>query len=364
MKQIAILLICCLLLVCIIPASVSSDSISINKTITVDDEPGDADFTSITEAVNYSSPGDTIEVYSGLYREEGIRITKENVSLLGIDHELDEGDDTGKPFIKPDGNATVIVVEANHVIVSNFRIELLSSSYCIKLGTVEPDLHQNNITISDFIIRNPYGSGIYFIGIGRDINIIDNQIADCESKGIYAGSLDFNITGNEIINCDYAGIDIFCNGWKNISHNTIRSCGIGINMYLSSNNIIYGNNIGSCNTGILNYQGNYNTICGNNIELCPFGFSNEFGGGNRIIKNNFEECWNFLPWFQVSFIDFLTKDRWIDNYWDTWKGVGPKIIPGILILGIPLGEFGIPVPIPWFVFDWNPAKEPYDIPSP
>jgi hypothetical protein len=38
----------------------------------VDDEPGDADFISIKEAVNSSNPGDTIEVYSGIYYEEGI----------------------------------------------------------------------------------------------------------------------------------------------------------------------------------------------------------------------------------------------------------------------------------------------------
>jgi parallel beta-helix repeat protein len=345
---------------CIIP-SATSELTNGKNIITVDDEPGDADFTSIKEAVNYSSPGDTIEVYSGIYREEGIRIEKDNIALLGIAHELGEGNDTGKPFIKPDGNATVIVVEANHVIVSNFRIEMLSSSYCIKLGAAEPDLHQNNITISECILRNPYGSGIYFIGIGRDINIIDNQISNCRTKGIYAGSLDFTIKGNVIINCGFVGIEIFCNGWKNISYNTIKSCGIGIKLYLSSNNIIYGNDIGSCNTGILNYNGNNNIIHSNNIELCPIGFSNEHGKGNRIIKNNFKECWNFLPWFKISFIEYLTKDRWIDNYWDTWGGVGPKIIPGILIFSIPVGEFGIPIPIPWFAFDWNPAQEPYDI---
>ena len=193
---------------------------STGDVITVDDEPGDADFTSIKEAVNYSRHGDTIEVYSGLYREEGILITKENVSLLGIDHELDEGDDTGKPFIKPDGNATVILVEANHVIVSNFRIELLSSSYCIKLGDVEPDLHQNNNTISDCYICNPHGSGIVFNGIGRDINIINNTIYDCNLYGISADSLDFNIKGNTITSCTHVGINIQLCHEKNISYSS------------------------------------------------------------------------------------------------------------------------------------------------
>ena len=277
--------------------------------ITVDDEPGDADFTSIKEAVNYSSSGDVIEVYSGLYREDGIRITKENVSLLGIDHELGEGGDTGKPFIKPDGILTVIVVEANHVLVSNFRIEMLSSDYCIRLGGDDPDLHQNNNTISHCILRNPYGSGIYFDGIGRDIAIFDNQIANCEMRGIHARSLDCTIKNNEIIGCGFVGIDLFCSSWKNISYNTIKSCRTGIKIYLGGNNVLYGNDIGSCTIGVLNYNGDNNYIFNNNIELCPIGVSNEYGRGVRIIKNNFKECWNFLPWFKVSFIDFLNKNR-------------------------------------------------------
>jgi hypothetical protein len=114
-------------------------------TIIVDDE-GDGDYTSIKEAVNYSSPGDTIEVYSGIYREEGIRIEKDNITLIGIEHELGEGNDTGKPFIKPDGNATVIVVNASHVIISNFRIEKLARGFCIHLGADNPNLDQNNNT--------------------------------------------------------------------------------------------------------------------------------------------------------------------------------------------------------------------------
>ena len=52
--------------------STSSVQTNDKNIITVDDEPGDADFTSIKEAVNSSSPGDTIEVYSGTYLEQGI----------------------------------------------------------------------------------------------------------------------------------------------------------------------------------------------------------------------------------------------------------------------------------------------------
>jgi len=338
-------------------------------TITVDDEPGDADFTSIKEALNYSSPGDTIEVYSGIYREDGIWITKENVSLLGISHELGDGNDSEKPFIKPDGKEVVIIVEASGVIISNFRIEKLSSSTCITLGGDEPSYNQNNNTISDCYILNPYGSGISVNRIGRDINIINNTITGCSYDGISADSLDFNITGNVIIGIDFDGIDIGYSGDKNISYNYIASCKNGIRMQ-GSNNIIYGNDIRSCHVGILNYGGSKNIIHYNNIEDCPIGFSNEGGGRNRIIKNNFQECWNILPWFKVRFLDFLlNKDKWIGNYWEIWRGIAPKavsspkIIPGIMYLGIPIigGELPLVIPIPRFEYDWQTVNEPYDI---
>ena len=250
--------------------------------ITVDDEPGDADFTSIREAVNYSSPGDTIEAYSGIYREDGIQLTKENVNLLGIDHELGEGNDSGKPFIKPDGNATVIVVEANHVMVSNFRIELLSSSYCIRLGAVDPDLHQNNITISDCIIRNSKierNNGINVVDVGNNVRIINNEISNC-SSGIYAGAQhpgSLTITGNVITDCMKYGV-VLSSNQQNVSGNRIRQCENGIIIY-GTNNIIYGNDFDDCRIGV------YSPV---------FDFD-EDERGNTIIKNNFKNYSN-EPW--------------------------------------------------------------------
>jgi hypothetical protein len=81
-----------------------------NNIITVDDEPGDADFTSIKEAVNASSPGDTIEVYSGTYLEQGIHIVKDNITLLVISHELGVCDDRGKTLLMKKFNINIIFI--------------------------------------------------------------------------------------------------------------------------------------------------------------------------------------------------------------------------------------------------------------
>ena len=350
---------------------VPSEQTSITFVITVDDEPGDADFTSIKDAVNFSKSGDIIKVYSGIYREDGIYIINENVSLLGISHELGNGTDTGKPLIKPDGTAPVITVEASHVLVSNFRIEKLSASTCITLGADEPNRHQNNNTISDCYLLTPYGNGIAFTGIGKDITIKNNTITGCRSYGISADSLEFTIQSNTIIGIQYNGIKIAYAREKNISSNTISSCGTGIHIYQGSNNIIYGNDIRSCHTGILNYLGTNNKIYTNNIEDCPIGFSNEGGGGNHITHNNFQECWNILPWFKIGFLDFIiNKDHWDENYWEIWRSISPepithpKIIPGIIFFTIPFPYSEIPfvIPLLWFAVDWHPTLQPYDIP--
>ena len=78
--------------------------------ITVDDEPGDADFTSIKEAVNSSIPGDTIEVYSGTYLEQGIHIVKDNITLLGISHERGVCDDGAKTLLMKKVNINIIFI--------------------------------------------------------------------------------------------------------------------------------------------------------------------------------------------------------------------------------------------------------------
>jgi len=330
--------------------------------ITVDDEPGDADFTSIKEAVNYSSPGDTIEVYSGIYHEQEICIVNDNIKLLGISHELGDGNDSGKPFIK--GNGTdkeyIIKVIDSHVTVSNFKIENTggSLSHYIRIGT-DPEINRiNNITISDCIILGNIGNssrrgiyiyqrgtlwnititdnhishcrGIYFLGSAiladqKSCIISGNVITDSSLSGIHFDGMEGIISGNDISDCRDIGIQIKGN-WNNISENRIKRCGIGIQI-----------------------RGEINIVYGNDIDSCPVGIQYN-GGFNIITKNNFK---NYSRIVGEQFLLRL-KSRWIGNYWDTWIGVGPKIILGLQAISYMLV-------IPGFEFDWKPAKEPYDI---
>ena len=345
-----------------------------NNIITVDDEPGDADFTSINEALNYSSPGDIIKVYSGTYFEQELRIVNNNITLLGIAQELGDGNDSGKPFIKGNGidKEYIIKVMNSYVFVSNFKIENTGGilSHYIRIGT-DPEINSiRNITISDCIILGDIGNslrrgiyiyqrgtlwnvsitnncinncrGIYYLGSAiladqKSCIISGNVISDSSFSGIHFDGMEGIISGNNITDCRDIGIEIEGN-WNNISKNRIIRSEIGIQIRGVNNNI-NGNNIDSCSVGI-QYNGDLNSIVKNNFK--------------NYSKNGF--------WFTRSFgeqYNLLLKNKWLGNYWDTWIGVGPKIIFGLQ--AIPSVSYFYPILIPGFEFDWSPAKEPYDI---
>jgi nitrous oxidase accessory protein NosD len=320
---------------CVIP-SVTSQQLLSRNIITVDDD-GGGDYTSIKDAVNNSSPGDTIEVYSGTYFEELITIDKENITLIGISHDLGGGNDTGQPFIS--GNETTLQVKTSHVTVSNFRIEKSDESgvydCCIFLGG-NVKTYQGNITVSNCTL---IGGGIYCQAWGQDILVKDNNISHCGSSGInFFYTQSFTITRNIITDVRLNGIFV-AGEHHTISANIIKRCEIGIKE-----------------------RGEYNQIYGNDIENCSVGVYPYEGYGNIISKNNFKNYSKTEFWW-VWYLGFY-KNKWQRNYWDSWKGIGPQRIPGILVLWIPVFFIDIiTIPIPWYEFDWHPAQEPYDIPG-
>ena len=170
----------------------------------------------------------------------------------------------------------------------------------------------------------------------ENITIINNHISHCDDKGIEIHSQNCIITGNIVTDCGEIGI-LFWSMLPNVSGNRIRRCGIGI-QFGGENNIVYGNDIESCGVGIQNA-----------------------GWGSIITKNNFKNYSRIGFWFAGTvgerFIEDFYKSRWIGNYWDTWRGVGPKIILGYKVLWFRRLFFLIP----WIDFDWNPAREPYNI---
>jgi parallel beta-helix repeat protein len=317
-----------LILIIIIGFSSSTPGFSLDKKnsiqrtiITVDDEPGDANFISIYEALNYSNPGDIIEVYSGIYYEHNIIIDKAEVTLKGIPYELGNGNDTGKPFIKGNALSDVITIRTHNVTITGFHIENGIGSWAVSVI-----YFSDNGKAEGCIISN------------NDLSYSPMPVIYCTSNycKIINNNISYSSSGQGILlrkPCDYTII----------SGNVISYCKEGI--YIGdagSRYTITENIISQCDCGIV-LLGDFNIVSYNTMENNYKGLHVEFGNFNRIEKNNFINNTK-----QASFEDFA--NIWSKNYWGQ-----PRLLP------YPI--FGICyLIIPWVQFDWHPAQKPYDIP--
>jgi len=303
---------------CIIPTTISQPVSS--NIITVDDEPGDADYTSIKEAVNHSNPGDTIEVYSGTYDEHNITITEDGISLIGMPYELGNGNDTGKPFINGRGLDNVISMKARNVTITGFHIENKGGYWTI--------------------IRIRWGADGCIIS-DNYLSYSGNTIVGCDSNFS-------KIINNTIRNAGQYGIFLGYN-YNNVSHNFIENCPRGICFWGGDRNTIIRNRISNSSEFGIDMAGatgnifRFNTIENNAMGLHINGVL------NRVEKNNFiNNTW------QARFdqgLGFTAGNRWIQNYWGRPRLLPYPIFGTVLIL------------TPWYQFDWHPAQEPYDIPG-
>lgn len=270
------------------------------NTIIVDDE-GDGDYTSIQDAIDNANSGDTIDVYSGIYHEN-IVIDK-SLSLIGIDHELGKGSDSGKP-INDRGTSTPnfgqIEIESEHVLIDGFIIKNSS-----KFG-IHGSYSDGDITISNNIICNNDINGISFerpvYNKGSNIKIYNNifyENGDDDSSSDAIFIVHFN--NIEIKNNKLIGGGLFG--------------GTQINLGLCSNVLIESNNISQTDVGI-------------GIFMCF---------RKIIIKEN-----NFFANNPAISGFFTLGTRFRNNYYDDWQGSGWYHLP-------------------MFHYDKNPAGEPYDI---
>jgi nitrous oxidase accessory protein len=178
-----------------------------NSTLLVDIS-GNADYTTITDAINDAEPGDTIYVYSGTYSEN--LVIDKSIILTGQNKQntIITGSTTGH----------TITVTADNVQISGFTIKdpIGNDMKCLYLNRV------TGCTISLNLIKNG-DDGIYMISSHNNI-ISENIIEEHESNGIYA----YLCNNNEI--------------YENILRN---NNGRGIYLLSSNNNIVYLNDFSS-----------------------------------------------------------------------------------------------------------------------
>ncbi len=147
--------------------------------------PDGADFTSIQPAINNASSGDTIEVYSGTYKEN-VHINK-NISLIGIDS------GSGLPKIDAGGKSSAVSLEADGITLEGFN--LTNSGHC--------------------------GCGNAGISVGSNNNTITKNVAFKNKYGIYVRSRQGNrFTLNELLNNEISTHDNGENAWDGANLST------------------------------------------------------------------------------------------------------------------------------------------------
>jgi nitrous oxidase accessory protein len=323
------------------PNSIGESNLS-GKIIYVDDD-GDGDYTSIQDAIDNASEGDTILVYSGLYskiviRNDNYTQSRKGITLRGIPNELGEGNDTGKPVIdgiKP-WSTVIDLWEAENCVIQGFEIingsegilvcdswnntiadnTISSCTFGVELDNFLPTFYAcNNVVENNNIYNCSYGVGIEY---AFDNIIRGNRIENCSDYGITIDVWphELNRTKNDVLN------NYFINNGRYSIFGDPQGGGILLG-WIHMNSRIEGNH----------FEGNIWSIT--IIGLIK----------SSIKYNNFIQSKETHVTFGLSIFN-----SWRDNYWDDWDGRGPYILKGGLLFYIP-----------WINVDWHPSKEPYNI---
>ncbi len=233
-----------------------------------------------------------------------------------------------------------------------------------KMGSVVY-LDSNDINISGFTIKNSsslawFGSGI--VHIRKNNNIFDNIITN-NCFGIYCwyDSFDINVCKNIIIDNEY-----------------------GISLYNSINAKIINNTIKNNIRGLI-LSGEHHYITRNTFKENKYAIWSETGGNSSIILNDiidnnhavFSISCNNLLFTKNNFIrnrrnlnSLSAKLSWDKNYWGK-PMISPKVLigwEGFWIIPPDPDPYnnrpGLPGFYPYPMFDWHPARKPYDIDNP
>lgn len=206
----------------------------------------------------------------------------------------------------------------------------------------------NNDISNNTIARNSeYGLKVVY---NSDKNVIKNNfISSNILDGIYLTTSNNTIYGNNIsknrngIKC-YNSSNIF------IKNKIATNSNSGIFLHHSDDHYVMGNEVDDNGyANIYLYKSFNNIIINNHLTNSDlFGIFLNYSRDNSITRNNF--IGNKIDAFFLT-SSLESENVWTENFWQR-----PRVLPNIIF-----GIFGRYLTYPWFCFDWNPAKEPYDL---
>ena len=163
---------------------------------------GPGNYTSIQDAIDNASDGDTIYIPSGIYYEN--IVIKKSISLVG--------EDKNTTIIDGSGGEIVVYVLSNWVNISGFTIKNSSSYYNYGNGGIFIDA-SSFITITDNIItKNKYGIYLYseYSYYSCTNNTITRNIILNNNNGIFCDICTNNNINNIINSCSSSSLFLTC----------------------------------------------------------------------------------------------------------------------------------------------------------
>ncbi len=167
------------------------------KTWVVDDDDGDwADHDNLADAVDDSSAGDTILVYSGTYSMDSVY-----GGAVVVDQELTIIGNGSSSFLELDGSSPLIAVEGDDVRVEGLRLNGSGSN-----ARGISILWSDNVSIEDCIFDEFNGGGIYLSSSSTNVYVSNCSFLDC---GFYERVSNATNAGTTtVVDCTTNGKDI------------------------------------------------------------------------------------------------------------------------------------------------------------
>lgn len=238
---------------------------------------GPGNYSKIQDAINDSTHGDKVYVYSGVYYEELIINT--SISLIGED-KYTTIIKLNKSYFGGDHN--IISIFASSVTVNGFCIQNGYNGVQINEHPLPKTSHENNI--SGNIFKGCGGRAIELYSNNNTIS--DNIDNSTRNGGIDIDGYDNIISRNTISNLNWYGIRIRRHSMRTIvSNNNISNCVEGIQLLGCNENIISHNILRDNSYGLTFYNCPYENIVTDNCFFNDGFFVSEDTIGNTISNN-------------------------------------------------------------------------------
>lgn len=312
---------------------------------------------SIKEAIRIASPGDQIQIQTGLYKEKNLIIDKP-ISLVGI----------GLPVLDGENQFEILSIKSNHVRIKGLKIirsghssmqdlagvkiydcddvsvsdnQIQNCFFGIYLQYSKNCLIQNNVISSTATLEQEIGNGIH-CWKSDSLHISKNKISG-HRDGIY-----FEFVTNSSIRGNYSqknlryGLHFMFSHNDAYLNNTFRQNGAGVAVMFTHGVKMFNNrfedNWGDASYGLLLKEISDSEIEGNRFKNNTSGIYMEGASRVTVKKNRFEQngwaikiqasCMdvnveknNFLGnSFDVGTNGSLVLNQFNGNYWDKYEG--------------------------------------------